>query len=190
MLTNSGVCVSFLPFISTTSTGTCFSLIRKISKLVTTPWNVKTHKQKHLYFIRSFLIKSQVRPLFFGVPVFLWESCPLSRTGNPRFAASAACSQRRWRGSGHGSPAGMATASESLLQGCPCPQVPRMQWCCHQETKRSPCRWMHTKTQCVSKTWNASRRFRYREILLDPSNLETFLIQQAHWLKHKEEILL
>lgn len=29
----------FLPFISTTSTGTCFSLIRKISKLVTTPWN-------------------------------------------------------------------------------------------------------------------------------------------------------
>lgn len=28
----------FLPFISTTSTGTCFSLMRKISKLVTTPW--------------------------------------------------------------------------------------------------------------------------------------------------------
>ena len=35
------VCIhthAFLPFISTTSTGTCFSLIRKISKLVTTPW--------------------------------------------------------------------------------------------------------------------------------------------------------
>lgn len=28
-----------LPFISTTSTGTCFSLIRKISKFVTTPYS-------------------------------------------------------------------------------------------------------------------------------------------------------
>lgn len=28
---------ALLPFISTTSTGTCFSLMRKISKLVTTP---------------------------------------------------------------------------------------------------------------------------------------------------------
>lgn len=33
------ILAQFLPFISTTSTGTCFSLIRKISKLVTTPWN-------------------------------------------------------------------------------------------------------------------------------------------------------
>lgn len=33
--------IHVLPFISTTSTGTCFSLMRKISKLVTTPWEGK-----------------------------------------------------------------------------------------------------------------------------------------------------
>lgn len=77
---------------------------------------------------------------FISVPAFLLESCPLSRTDNLRFSASAVCSQPRWRGCERGSPGGKATASESLWLGCLCPQVPRMLWCCHQATMKSLCR--------------------------------------------------
>lgn len=122
------------PFISNTSTGTCFSLMRKISKLVTTPW--EGSKMHNLISNQAFL----VRFYFVCVPAFLSESCPLSRRGNRRFSASAVCSQPHWRGCGHGSPGGKATASGSPWLGCPCPQVPRMLWCCHQETMKSPCR--------------------------------------------------
>lgn len=130
----------FSPFISTTSTGTCFSLMRKISKLVTTPWKgSKITLKISLFFFKP----NPVFPPFFyfiSVPAFLLESCLLSHTDNLRFSASAVCSQPHWRGCGHGSPGGKATASESLWLGCLCPQVPRMLWCCHQATMKNLCR--------------------------------------------------
>lgn len=172
------------PFISTTSTGTCFSLIRKISKLVTTPWQVS----KIPLNISPFL-KTRPCVLSFFVPAFLSESCPLSHTGNRHFSASAVCSPPRWRGCGHESPGGKVTASETLWLECPCPQVPRMLWCCHQETTKSPCRHIHGKILKILQCCNRQQCYN-RQHLLNPTNFKTLLVQQSHRLKHKGDFIV
>lgn len=173
------------PFISTTSTGTCFSLIRKISKLVTTPWQVS----KMPLNISPFLKTRPCVSSFVCVPVFLSESCPLSHTGNLHFSASAVCSPPRWRGCGPESPGGKVTASESLWLGCPCPRVPRMLWCYHQETTKSPCRHIHGKILKILQCCNRQQCY-IRQHLLNPTNFKTLLVQQSHRLKHKGDCIV
>lgn len=106
-------------------------------------------QKKSTYYFLFFLKKSVTYKrfvLFLWVPVFLWESCQLSHTDNPRFSASAVYSRRHWRDCERGSPDGRASASESPWLGCLCPRVPRTLWCCHQETTRSPWRCTNINT--------------------------------------------
>ena len=132
------------------------------------------------------------------LPVFPSESCPLSRTGNLHFAASAVCSRQHWRGCGHGSPVGKASASESLWLGCLCPQEPRMLWCCHLETMRSPCRY---KTQILInfpeelpqfKACNYKKRYhKSKDSYLIPLILRLFLSSRPmDWKEQKRRFIV